>query len=1078
MIVPHAAFAEEIPESAAAENQQTEQTEQTGQTEEEAEKPIAGTEDGIFVDINAADGGNGSFEKPYNNIQAAKSAAAGRDKSKKVTVYIREGEYEITSGLKFGHDESGTAENPVTFTAYNGEKVVISGAKKIRSGLIKKLSNEEIAAKIPKNARDCIWEINLSDIGSSKFGVLPGAEVFSSLNAPYAQSNYSELVYDDTMLTMARYPNADYLTVVNTLSNSGSGLQQIKVQQISEDAVSVKRWEGLTNVPVAVQDSSWGYRYTFTRMNAVDSAKNAISVQGNLGAFNPDSRFFVFNIPEELDSPGEYYFDRDNAKVYFYPPDKNVSKDVKVTVCEDPMLTFNSAEYITFKDIAFENTRGDGIKMEKSKGIVIDGCTVNNIGGMGITCNKGHECKVLSSTVSNIGYSGIMFRTDGPQDADITAMNLSGNVIDNNDIFLCGRIAAATYYGIDIVYDIGITVTNNRVHNVPHGGINGHAVDSRVAYNEVYNTNRECIDAGAIYFGSSYVYNRGLILEKNYVHDNNRDPRLNGGAVAGIYFDDKTSGVTVRQNIVQNNFLAMLFGGGDDNTIEDNLSIDNKANISYDCRGMNWSKSGTTQQMSEELRYISWPNPAWKARFPELTKLEQMSQSGDEVAGVPYDNTITGNIILGQGSTGIATAVVENAKVYEEHLNVDKEKFDFADFDNYNLTYTKNAKLYTEDNSDFPVIDFENIGLKQKKELGTTELIAPTDKMEGIEGNSAVFRWKVNNGADKYRVQIGLDSNFYAKVYDEEVIGNVLELDNLKYGRTYYWRVQPVKSSASETGDGSFSEIRSFTTAATEMVNKTALSKALDEIGSAYLKANEGTTPGTYKPGAIEEFDKVVSEANDVLNNSYVKQSKVKAMTAKLEKAKKEFLAKQNLLITNVDDFIDDKENWSGPITIENGEIYLNGALKKGNYAGYSGRKIGQYEILRMKTNSNLSNYQGWGMNADHPDDELWKSSGYTIIGKRNIFEIQRRYWKDDGGIAAEILGTVVNEESIMTSGKWYTIEIGCVKTPFGTRIIMNIEGKPVVDFLDSTGLALEPDGYFAFYEGSSEYNSIAKVNN
>ena len=188
--------------------------------------------------------------------------------------------------------------------------------------------------------------------------------------------------------------------------------------------------------------------------------------------------------------------------------------------------------------------------------------------------------------------------------------------------------------------------------------------------------------------------------------------------------------------------------------------------------------------------------------------------------------------------------------------------------------------------------------------------------------------------------------------------------------------------------------------------------------------------------------------------------------------------SKQNLLITNVDDFIDDKENWSGPITIENGEIYLNGALKKGNYAGYSGRKIGQYEILRMKTNSNLSNYQGWGMNADHPDDELWKSSGYTIIGKRNIFEIQRRYWKDDGGIAAEILGTVVNEESIMTSGKWYTIEIGCVKTPFGTRIIMNIEGKPVVDFLDSTGLALEPDGYFAFYEGSSEYNSIAKVNN
>ena len=1032
-------------------------TEISDVTETEEEKPVVGEGKAIFVDIDAEAGGDGSFEKPFKDIATAKAAAANSDKSEKVTVYIREGEYEVINGFEFTSNDNGTKENPVTFCAYNGENVIISGAKTIKKNMAKRLSDETVSSKIPKAAHGAVWEIDLSKTGIKNFGKLPGTEVFSSLGVTYAESNYSEFIYDGTVMNMARYPNADYLTVTNTLSNSGSGLEQVKLQQISENAVDVKRWEGLSDVPVAVQDSSWGYRYTFTRMHGVDAAKNAISVKGNLGAFNQGSRFFVYNLAQELDAPCEYYFDRDNSKIYFYSPDKNLTKSMKVTVLENSFLSFNAAENITFKGIKFENTRGDGVTMTGAKNIIIEDCVFNNIGGMGITCYNGYDCQILSNEVSNIGYVGILFYTAGTQYADIKNMVRSNHIIKDNDIYNCGRIKAATCEGIRLNHVIGVTVTNNRIHNVPHSGILGHAVDSLVAYNELYNTNRECIDAGAIYFGGTYTHNRGLVIEKNYVHDNYRDTRLNGGAVVGIYLDDKTSGVTVSQNIVQNNFLAMLMGGGNDHVISDNLNINNAANITYDTRGMNWSKSGTAAQMATELGYVGWPNPKWQEKFPTLAKLEQMSNSGDEVAGIPYDATITGNVIVGSGSTGIATPVVENAKDYEEHIKTTEDMFDFKDVDGYDLTYTKNSKFYSEVNSDFPVIDFENIGLTEKRELGVVEILAPFDKMENIEGNSAVFRWKLTDGADRYRVQIGFDENFHAKVYDEEVVGNVLELKNLKYDRTYYWRVQAVKSSSSEVEDGAFSPVYSFKTAKSEMLNKTELSKALDEIGTSYLKASEGTTPGTYKEGAIEEFDKVVKEATDVLNNSYVKQSKVKAMITELEEAKKVFNSKQNLLITNVDDFIDDAEKWSGPITISNGEIYLDGGLKKGNFSGYSGRKIGQYEILRMKINADLSNYQGWGMNADNPDGELWQSSGYVIVGKRNIFEIQRYFRTESGGVGSEIIGTVTNEESIMTSGKWYTAEIGCVKTPFGTRIIMNIDGRNVIDFHDYSEVARAP---------------------
>lgn len=1040
------------------------------------EKPVVGEGKAIFVDVKAKNGGDGSFENPFNDIQSAKTAAASSSKNEKVTVYIREGEYELTKGLEFSNRDSGTKENPVTFCAYNGENVVISGAKTIKKSMAKLLGDETVRSKVPKASQGAIWEIDLSKTGVKEFGKLPGSEVFSALGTTYAESNYSEFIYDDAVMNMARYPNADYLTVSSVLSDEGSGLEQVKLLQLSEDAVDVKRWEGLSDVPVAVQDSSWGYRYTFTKMFGIDAVKNAISVKGNLSPFNAESRFFVYNLPQELDAPCEYYFDRENSKIYFYSPDKNLSKSMKITVLSDSFLKFNSAENITFKGIKFENGRGDGASISNSKNIVIDDCVFTNIGGMGITCYNGYDCQVSSCEISNIGYVGVLFYTDGPKYADIKNMVRSNHIIKDNDIYNCGRIKAATCEAIRLNHVIGVSVLNNRIHNVPHSGILGYAVDSLVAYNEVYDTNRECFDAGAIYFGGTYTHNRGLVIEKNYVHDNHRDSRLSGGAVVGIYLDDKTSGVTVNQNVVQKNFLAMLIGGGNDHIITDNLNVDNNANITYDNRGMNWSKSGTANQMAAELNYIGWPNSLWEKKFPTLVKLDEMSSAGDDAAGIPYDATITGNMIVGSGSAGITTPVIENAKAYEEHIKISEDMFDFVDKDNYDLRYTENSKIYTENNSDFPVIDFENIGLSQKRELGVPEIMSPVDKAENIEGNAAVFRWKLADGADRYRVQIGFDENFYAKVYDEVVVGNVLELKNLKYDRTYYWRVQAVKSSFSEEGDGEFSPVYSFKTAKSEMLNKTELSKALDAIGTSYLKVSEGTTPGTYKKGAIEEFDKVVKEATDVLNNSYVKQSKVKAMISELEEAKKEFNSKQNILITNVDDFIDDEEKWTGPITINNGEVYLDGSLQKGNYAIYSGRKINQYEIVRIRTNTDLTNYQAWGMNTDSTANELWEASGYVIVGKRNVFEIQRYSRNENGQVTGGIIGTVANEESIMTSGKWYDVEIGCVKTPFGTRVIMNIDGKNIVDFLDSSEMALTPEGYFAFYEGSGEYNTISKV--
>ena len=1069
-------FAEET------ETSNTDIAETTDVIETEVEKPVVGEGKAIFVDMNATAGGDGSFEKPFKDIAAAKAAAANSDKSEKVTVYIREGEYELINGLKFNSSDSGTKENPVTFCAYNGEKVVISGAKILKKNLAKKMSADAtIYSKVPNASRDYIWEIDLKKAGIKNFGELPGGdEEYGAMGDTYSSTNYSELIYDDTVMTMARYPNNDYITITNILSESGSGLEMIKTAQVSKDEVDVNRWKGLSDIRISIHEANWGYLSGKSRIIGVDVAKNAIITQGNNGGtMRVKSRFFVYNLPEELDVPCEYYLDRDNSKLYFYSPDENLTKTMKLTILEEPFLTFEGAEYIKIKGISFENSRGDGVHLSGGTGVVIEDCRFTNLCGMGIRGYRTRNCHILSNEISNCGHHGICMTGDA---SDIKSLETSGNIIEGNDIFNIGRIRQATCEGIRIHYNNGIKVINNRIHDMPHEAIIGDAVNGYIAYNEVYNANRECFDAGTIYFGVSFVKNRGLVIEKNYVHDNLLDERLSGGAVVGIYLDDMNSGVTVRQNIIQNNTLAMLMGGGKDHIITDNLNVDNKSNMSYDNRGMNWL-TGSDVMALENLQSIGWPNAQWKEAFPELTKLEEQAKTSEDVSGLPDNSTITGNVIVGQGGTGIASAVIEHAKAYEEHERLTEDMFDFADKDGYDLAYTKNSRIYTENNSDFPVIDFENIGLSEKMELGTAEPLAPYDGMKNVQGNSAVFRWKRANGADRYRIQIGLDKEFNAKVYDKVVVGTSLEIDTLKYDRTYYWRVQPVKGSSAEAGDGEFSHVLSFSTAKTEIVDKTKLAETLEEIGTEYLRATEGTTPGSFQPGAIEEFDKVVKEATDVLNNSYVKQSKVKGMIKKLEDAKMEMLSKQNIMITNIDEFIDDKDNWVGNYINQDGTVTMDLQLlgKKGNSTAYTGRKIGKYEILRMKISSSLRNYQGWGMNADSPDGELWHHAGYSIVAKRQAFELQKRFRNDDGSVGtggqSGIIKEYVNEESIMTSDKWYTCEIGCVDTPFGPRIIMNIEGRNIIDYIDNSYPELSTEGYFTFYEGSDEYNSVAKVN-
>ena len=88
----------------------------------------------FYVAPDGRDTDPGTLDKPFATLARARDAvrtklAAGL--AADVLVLIRGGAYQQTETLAFGPEDSGTEKHSVTYAAYPGEKVVLSGGRRI-----------------------------------------------------------------------------------------------------------------------------------------------------------------------------------------------------------------------------------------------------------------------------------------------------------------------------------------------------------------------------------------------------------------------------------------------------------------------------------------------------------------------------------------------------------------------------------------------------------------------------------------------------------------------------------------------------------------------------------------------------------------------------------------------------------------------------------------------------------------------------------------------------------------------------------------------------------------------------------
>lgn len=625
------------------------------------------------------DGPFATFDRARAAIRDAKavmSPQVGR-----FQVLVRGGTYRFSRSLLLSDLDSGTPEHPIEWKAYPGERVVLTGG--VPAHRFTNITHSAVLKRINTQFQDSILVADLRGQGIRDFGEISQREGAGM-----------ELFFHGRRMTMARWPNSGWLRVADVPQTGERQINKGLDREKRFDGVPVGRHYGRIKYdgerPRGWSDDdqifahgywTWDWSDSYQRIQSInpDAHELTFAEPHHHYGYTKNQRYYFLNILEELDQPGEWYLDRKNGLLYFWPPGPLSSSSVTLSVLAEPLIQISNASNVSFQGFTFEQSRFSGIVLRECAGVLVAGCTFRNLGGEAVVVNGGTNCGVRSSDFYELSLGAI--RLSGGDRKRLTPAN---NFAENNHIHHYSSWVRTGQYAL-ILDGVGQRVRHNLIHDAPHEGIYIRGNDHLIEYNEVTRVCQETGDAGALHTGRDFTW-RGNIIRYNYWHDL-LGPGLHG--VMGVYLDDWASGFTVYGNIFYRAGRAMMIGGGRDNLVENNVFVQCAPSVHVDARGLGWAGyyfDGTRSELFDLLGEMNAYEPPYSTRYPELLSLKRGNPA------LPVNNRVIRNVSYGGRWLDIYDYNAFDASIYTIKDNVIADsaicrrlRKDFAGWDPYYL---------------------------------------------------------------------------------------------------------------------------------------------------------------------------------------------------------------------------------------------------------------------------------------------------------------------------------------------------------------------------------------------------------
>jgi len=477
----------------------------------------------LFVATDGDDANPGTEERPFASLQRARLAvrrltACGKEP---VTVSVRKGTYCLSEPLAFSPEDSGAPEAPITYLASPEGSVTISGGLKL----------------------ECRWRpfrdgIAMCELPQVKMGGLDFAQLFVNgkrqIRARYPNYDPSEPGASGYLRAGGRLPE-DLRDPCpgpdDDMTFSGGSPRGVLFDPTT---FTTRTWAHPEEAVIHIYQSGyWGNLQW--RLKGLDREANVLWFgEGGhqMGAkwferpcdVNQHSRFFVENVFEELDAPGEWYLDRREGLLYYLPPE---GMELETAIVEVPVLRQalrltgtqrDPVHDVTFCGFRFAHTaatfldeysvpslsdwaihRGGTVFLEGAHNCRVERCWFDAVGGNAVFVNNHNRgivvtgCKFTETGDSAICFVGSLELTNGTQRSFPYECQATNNLVHDCGVF--GKQIAGVY----ISRAKRITAGHNLMYNMPRAGIcigdgtwGGHVIE----YNHLHDTCRETGDHG------------------------------------------------------------------------------------------------------------------------------------------------------------------------------------------------------------------------------------------------------------------------------------------------------------------------------------------------------------------------------------------------------------------------------------------------------------------------------------------------------------------------------------------------------------------------------------------------------
>ncbi len=491
------------------------------------------TNSSVYVSPTGNDTCGGTKSEAVATLQRAVELTRGREKKK---IIVGEGNYYNVS-VKISKEDSG-----ILIAGQPGKSVKLYGGIPLRGW---QTAGEWLETEIPEDVSLDFRILTINDTLRDR-ARLPEKGAFNHRNEwPHqwqsSQGGWSQTPTEEDLTTL--YYNPDDLGPWLNPANA-----ELTVFHAWDDSYA----------GVAANDTV-NHRLTFSNKTTHPPGAYAS------WAGEKTHQYIVWNIREGMTRPGQWYLDRPNRKIVYWPlPHESAEKITAVIPVQTHLLHIeNGTSGITVENLLLSCAGAPiinpgygtyavtgAIVADKVENLVLRNLQIKNVAGWAAKID-GENITVEDCGFSYTGAGGLSYRGK------------------NIEISRCGlHDMGKLYFGAVGIMGGG---ENNRVagcelYNLPYCAINGLGKKSVAENNLIYNFKQMMVDGGAIYCygGDSTIYRNNAVLAGSG----------NTTEKWSYYFDELSENCIMENNLAVNTIVPMHHHMANGITIRNNLFID------------------------------------------------------------------------------------------------------------------------------------------------------------------------------------------------------------------------------------------------------------------------------------------------------------------------------------------------------------------------------------------------------------------------------------------------------------------------------------------------------------------------